>query len=89
MDALVIIDVQQGMFTFPGYVPHDGEAIVARIAGLLDSARRSGMPVFFVQHQGGEGDALAAELPGFQFRAELAPRAEESVTVKRHCSANA
>ena len=87
MDALVIIDVQQGMFAFPGFAPHDGEAVVARIAGLLDNARRSGMPVFFVQHQGGEGDALAAGSPGFPFRTELAPGAEESVTVKRYCSA--
>jgi len=87
MDALVIIDVQQGMFTFPGYAPHDGEAVVARIEGLLDGARRSGMPVFFVQHQGAEGDPLAAGSRGFAFREELAPRAEESVTVKRYCSA--
>lgn len=87
MDALVIIDVQQGMFTFPGYVPHDGEGTVARIAGLLARARASGTPVFFVQHDGAEGEALTAGSPGFPFRAELAPRDDESVTVKRRCSA--
>ena len=87
MDALVIIDVQQGMFTFPGSVPHDGEATVARIAGLLARARKSGTPVFFVQHDGGEDDPLAAGSPGFPFRDELTPAKGESVTVKRHCNA--
>jgi len=87
MDALVIIDVQQGMFTFPGYTPHDGEATVARIGGLLSRARNSGTPVFFVQHDGGEGDPLAAGSPGFPFLSELAPAQGESVTVKRHSNA--
>ena len=86
MDALVIIDVQMGMFTFPGYTPHNGEATVARIAGLLNAARRSDTPVFFVQHDGGEGDPLARGSAGFPFRPELAPKDGESVTVKRHCS---
>jgi nicotinamidase-related amidase len=87
MDALVIIDVQEGMFTLPEYTPHDGEATVARIAGLLASARKTGTPVFFVQHDGGEGDPLAAGSPGFPFRNELTPAKGESVTVKRHCNA--
>ena len=87
MDALVIIDVQIGMFALPEYTPHDGEATVARIAGLLARARKTGTPVFFVQHDGGEGDPLAAGSPGFPFRDELTPAKGESVTVKRHCNA--
>jgi nicotinamidase-related amidase/GNAT superfamily N-acetyltransferase len=87
MDALVIIDVQNGMFTTPGFTPHDGEATVARIAGLLDRARKNRTPVFFVQHDGGDGDPLGAGTPGFPFRAELAPAGNEDVTVKRHCNA--
>jgi nicotinamidase-related amidase len=87
MNALVIIDVQMGMFTFPGYTPHDGEATVARIASLLKRARENGIPVFFVQHAGDKGDPLEQGTPGFPFRPELTPRDGESVTVKRHCSA--
>lgn len=87
MNALVIIDVQMGMFTFPGYTPHDGEATVARIADLLKRAREKGVPVFFVQHAGDKGDPLEQGTPGFPFRPELAPRDGESVAVKRHCSA--
>jgi nicotinamidase-related amidase len=87
MDALVIIDVQRGLFTTPGFPPHDGEATVARIAQLLNRARDSGTPVFFVQHDGGEGDPLAQGSDGFAFRSELTPERNESVTVKHHCNA--
>ena len=87
MDALVIIDVQVGMFASPGYAPHDGDGTVARIASLLERARKARTPVFFVQHDGGKGDPLEEGTPGFPFRSELAPRDGESTTVKRHCSA--
>jgi nicotinamidase-related amidase len=87
MRALMIIDVQQGMFAFPGFAPHDGEATVARITDLLSRARKNGTPVFFVQHDGGDDQALSANGPGFPFRPELAPGRDESVTVKRHCNA--
>ncbi len=87
MDALVVIDVQQGMFLVPDAKPHEGEAVVARIRGLLDRAREAGTAVFFVQHDGGPGDILDSAGPGFPFRPELTPQPDERVTVKRHCNA--
>ena len=48
--ALVVIDVQKGMFGSPNFQPHDGEVVVDRIAGLIAKARDAGTPVFFVQH---------------------------------------
>ena len=87
MDALVVIDVQQGMFAFPGFQPFDGEGVVARIRGLLDQARANGTPIFFVQHAGEPGEAIAEDAPGFAFRPELQPLPGEPVTVKKNCSA--
>jgi nicotinamidase-related amidase len=87
MDALIVIDMQQGMFSIPGFVPHDGAAIVQRIGALIDRARAHGTPVFFVQHDGGPGHPLAAGTSGFAFHADLMPTARESITVKRQCSA--
>jgi nicotinamidase-related amidase len=88
MKALIIIDVQQGMFAFPSMPPHDGEALLGRLAGLLTRARAAGIPRFFVQHQGDEpGHPLAEGSPGFRFRPEVAPGAGEEVVVKRQCSA--
>jgi len=87
MEALLVIDMQQGMFSIPGFVPHDGAATIGRIRSLIDQARRRGAPVFFVQHDGGSGHPLAAGAPGFAFHPDLAPLGSESVTVKRRCSA--
>lgn len=85
--ALMVIDVQQGMFAFPEFQPHDGEGVVRRIAGLIDAARKADTPVFYVQHDGGPGSELEKGTPNFPFRPELAPRDGDDVTVKRQCSA--
>jgi nicotinamidase-related amidase len=88
MKALLIIDVQQGMFSDPDMQPHDGEGVVARLAALLARARADRLPIFFVQHSGTEpGHLLAEDGPGFPFRPELAPLAHEPVIVKRQCGA--
>jgi nicotinamidase-related amidase len=87
MRALMIIDVQKGMFAIPKFRLHEGEATVKRIEALLRRARAGGVPIFFVQHAGGEGDPFAPGSPGFPFCEELTPAPKESVTVKRHCSA--
>ncbi|MEO1489726.1 MAG: isochorismatase family protein [Pseudomonadota bacterium] len=83
--ALVIIDVQKGMFSVG--VPYEGERVVAALADLLAKARAADVPVFFVQHQGGEGHPLARDGEGFPFHETLSPQPGEDVTIKRHCSA--
>jgi nicotinamidase-related amidase len=86
--ALVIIDVQQGMFGVPGFDLHDGEGTVDRIAHLLERARAGGTPVFFVQHDGGPDDPqFNRDGAGFPFHARLTPRPTEDVTVKQKGSA--
>ncbi len=85
--ALVIIDVQQGMFSMPEMQPFDGEAVVNRIRSLLDLARSVGVPVIFIQHDGGEDDPLASDSPGFAYHPSLMPRVGETVIVKRYCNA--
>ncbi|MFM9851808.1 MAG: cysteine hydrolase family protein [Sphingomonadaceae bacterium] len=85
--ALVIIDVQQGMFSLPDMPPHDGVETVRRIRSLLDKARAAQAPIFFVQHDGGADHPLAGDGPGFRFHADLTPLPGESVTVKTRCNA--
>jgi len=83
--ALVIIDVQKGMFMVGD--PYDGDRVVETLAGALAKARSWDTQVFFVQHDGGEGSPLARDGEGFAFHEALTPRAEEDVTVKRFCNA--
>lgn len=46
--ALLVIDVQEGLFTPP---PADAGAVVERINRLSAGARKAGAPVIFIQHQ--------------------------------------
>ena len=86
--ALVVIDVQKIMFSMRGLLPHDGEAVVDRIAGLIARARAAGVPIFFVQHDGGpEEPEFQAGGPGFPFHDKLTPQTGDSVTVKQASSA--
>jgi len=87
MEALLVIDVQCGMFTHPTAQPYDGEGVVSRIARLVDTARSSGAPVIFVQHAGRADEPLAPHKPGFALHPELRPREDEPIVVKRYCNA--
>jgi len=86
MDALIVIDMQRGMFADPAVPPHDGAGVVARIVGLIDAARAAGAAVIFVQHEGGAGDVLERGQPGFALCPEINPLGGEPVLVKRFCS---
>jgi nicotinamidase-related amidase len=84
--ALMIVDVQQGMFAVSP-PPHRGEEIVRRIAELLARARAEGQTIVHVQHDGGPGHVLAEGSPGWPHHGLVAPRPGEIVVEKRHsCS---
>ncbi len=85
--ALVVIDVQKGMWSNPAYPPYDGDGVVDRIAGLISKARAAGVPVMYVQHHGLGEHPFQPGLPGFPFHDRIAPQAGDDVTVKHHSSA--
>jgi nicotinamidase-related amidase len=85
--ALVVIDVQKGMFDDPANRPHEGDAVVDRIAALIAKARAAKTPIFFVQHDGGAEHPFHPGKPGFPFHDKLAPRPGDNVTVKHRSSA--
>ena len=84
--ALLIIDLQQGMFT-SGPTPHDDEAVLSRVAGLIERARAEGVPVLHVRHDGGADDPLARGTPGFEIHPKVAPATGEPVFEKTECNA--
>lgn len=85
--ALVVIDHQKAMFEIPGYTPFDGEAVTVRIASLIEKARATGAPIFYVQHDGGPDDEFHPGKSGFAFVDKIAPRTGDDVTVKTKSSA--
>jgi len=61
------------------------KATTGRIAELLARARKTGIPVVFVQHDGVPGHRLEANRDGWEVREETAPLAAELVIHKRAC----
>jgi nicotinamidase-related amidase len=84
--GLLVIDLQRGMFG-PGGSPHDGDAVLSRVAGLLGRARARGIPVLHVRHDGGPGDSLERQTPGWEIHPAVAPQGGEPIIDKENCSA--
>ena len=68
-NALLIIDVQQGLFD-EAPAPADAEAVIARINQLAMRARASDVPVILVQHEVA-GTQLQHGSPGWQLESRL------------------
>jgi len=89
--ALLIIDIQNAIVASSGTPERQPlidaalEAVVGRLAVLQQQARKAGVPVIMVQHDGGKGDPLAAGTEGWQIRKELAPLPDEPVVQKTSC----
>lgn len=85
-DALLVIDLQRGMFTGT-QAPYDGAAVLSRVSDLLARARAQDVPVLHVQHDGGPGDDLERLTAGWEIHPAVAPRPGEPVIEKAQCSA--
>jgi nicotinamidase-related amidase len=57
--ALLMIDIQQGMWMEPK-PPHNDKAFLKNAASLLEKARAARIPVIHIRHDGGDGDPLRA-----------------------------
>ena len=84
VSALVVIDVQQGMFALPQKL-HQGEAVVERLRAVLERARTRRVPVFHVRHEGAGG--FERNAPGWFHHPLVAPKEGETIIDKRRSSA--
>jgi len=87
--ALVVIDVQKGMWENPDYPPYDDKGVLERIGSLIAKARAAGAPVMYVQHHNVDEPKhpFKPGLPGYPFHDAIAPMAGDDVTVKHKSSA--
>ena len=85
MKALIVIDVQNGVYAYEDNEVLGGPALIATINRLITSARAAGTPVVFVQH---EDEWLHAGDPAWELVRELDARPDTDILVgKRHGSA--
>jgi nicotinamidase-related amidase len=80
--ALLVIDLQVQLVAAAG----DGDAVIARVAGLVECAHDAAVPVLFIQHDD-TGPWLVPETPGWQIEPRLGRRAGDPVIRKRACDA--
>ncbi|MFV1989029.1 MAG: cysteine hydrolase family protein [Gemmatimonadota bacterium] len=80
--ALLVIDVQEGMFTLEGFRVHGAADFLSRVSDLILSARSAGVQVVYVQHCGPSGSALERGTEGCRIHASIAPLKGELVIQK-------
>ncbi|WP_242361784.1 cysteine hydrolase family protein [Anaeromyxobacter sp. SG17] len=84
--ALVVIDVQKGIFAGKQTSPRWPE-ILERIGALAARAAAAGLPVIYVQHDGGPGHRLEVGGEGWQLDPVLARTPPSAVCRKTACDA--
>ncbi len=80
--ALLVVDVQLGLVESGA---HQSAEVVARIKGLIESARAAGTPVIYMQHNGHAEGAIAPGTRGWQICPEIAP-AEGELVIRKNAS---
>ena len=84
-EALIIIDVQQGMFGFPGIGPVTKTDLLKNIDRLAKSARKADCQVIYVQHEGNADHPLHKEKPRYEFPPEIRPEPGDQIVTKKQC----
>ncbi|HUE62780.1 MAG TPA: cysteine hydrolase family protein [Rhizomicrobium sp.] len=84
--ALLIIDMQKGLFMEPGR-KHDEEGTVARLNALAVKARAAGAAVIFVQHEGPKGSGFHPSEDTCELLAELDRQPDDRTVKKSTCDA--
>lgn len=82
--ALLIIDVQQGLFHKPTPI-YKAKELLQNITALVGKARRAGVPVYYIQHSGKGG--LEKGSGGWELHPQLPPIDEDHIIHKEHGNA--
>lgn len=78
--ALLIIDVQEAMFSYPDMKLHDEEGVMERIISLQHKARTAGTPIVYVQHTADE--EYTKDLSTWQISHRITPQKDEVIVEK-------
>ncbi|QUW20272.1 cysteine hydrolase [Sporosarcina sp. Marseille-Q4063] len=79
--ALLIIDVQNGMFTKEDSV-YNSEQILFNIKHLIVDARKHNIPIFYIQHNAMTGGVLEKGTEGWKIHPEVRPTSSSNIIQK-------
>ncbi len=79
--ALLVIDVQEGMYTAGGPV-HNGQELLENLQELIQKCRSHEIPVIYVQHNGPKGHPLEKGTPEWNVHSTIAPKDGDIVIEK-------
>lgn len=80
--ALLIIDVQAGMFS-PNLGLYNPDEVIANIRSLISKARTAEIPVIYIQHEGDERGPFGRGKPGWEIHPAILPQPDDLVVAKR------
>lgn len=80
-NALLIIDVQNGMFQ-EGNVVYKGESLLQTLATLIEEARSANIHVFYIQHNAPVGKLLETGSMEWEFHAAITPKSTDVIIQK-------
>jgi Amidases related to nicotinamidase len=78
--ALVVIDVQNALVEAH---PYNEGVMIDNLKRLIEIARKKGIEVIFVRHDGGAGDELEFNTAGWRIYSEIEPYDGEKIIDKR------
>ncbi|UJD95019.1 cysteine hydrolase [Lelliottia amnigena] len=85
-NALLIIDMQQGLFHGPAS-PYAADTVLSNICLLIEKARQARVPIYFARHTGAEDSPFSEQSPLTQLIPEINVNAEQdTVFIKRYPS---
>ena len=85
--ALLIVDVQRGMYSDPKDPVFEGERLLHTIQNLIRKARSAPIPIIFIQHNGKPGSMLDPKSPNWEIHPALNPQQEDLRISKNYISA--
>ena len=80
--ALLIIDVQNGLFNIKDFPIFKEELLIKNIQTLLEKARKSKIPIFYIQHNDPKGKRLENGTENWKICSEISPKVEDIIIQK-------
>ncbi len=81
--AVLVIDVQMAFFSKGSKVlAYNGVEYLARMRKVIEKARKAGVPVIYVLHDGAKGSPWEPGTPDHQIHPDIAPEPKELVVHK-------